>query len=147
MQHPNTTSWQVGKFELRLDPSRRGSYADESFYIDWSFEDGLVENTGTPSEEMLNDKLEPIELPGGVQAFHKSDADPGKKFAFTSNASSFGKNVFGIRPFGNNPPEPRYPRTKREEDFEKDTKEKLSILEGQIRELEGRFETLSNRHD
>ena len=144
MQHPNTTSWQVGKFELS-DP-------DESIYIDWSFEDGLVEDedglvgdTGSPSEEMLNDKLEPIELPGGFQAFHASVNS--NTFEFTNNAVAFGKKVLGIRPFGNNPPETRFPRTSQELKFEAGTKMKISVLEGEIEELKGMFRDHVRSHD
>ncbi len=123
-------------------PEGRTSYEDKATIV-WNFENGF-EVIETPSIEELE-----IVIPGNNR-ITAIMVNMRRRFRFSSKASEFGTagyEIIGIRPDGDNLPEPRFPRTMQELEFREDTKRRISYLEGEIEELRGMFRDHVQSHD
>lgn len=123
-----------GRAGLRLE--------EDSATIVWNFENGFE------VMEAQEEELDPIEIPGNNRITGKS-VNFRTLFSFPSKASEFGnvERIIGIRPDGDNLPEPRFPLPMQEKKFREDTKTKISNLESEIEDLKGMFRDHVRSHD
>jgi len=115
-------------------------HVTDSATIVWNFENGFEVMEAQEEEE-----LDPIGIPGNNQI----TGGGSKIFSFPSKASAFGdvKGIIGIRPDGDNLPEPRFPLPMQELEFREETKIKISDLESEIKELWGMMRNLQQSLD